>query len=121
MSLNKSFLALVASALLLASCGQTHKAKSSVKEFMNEQMQLQGYDVLAWSKLDSTFRVTDSALIRMHNQAVQRHVVKAGTKYAPRTNKLFLLTVRYKLEGDTLMNTFYLDDNATGIVGVKKD
>lgn len=121
MRLTKTFLTLLATALLFASCGQSHTAKSSVKVFIKEQMHLEGYDVLAWSKLDSTFRVTDSALVKMHTLAEQQHTVKPGTKYAPRTNKLFLITVRYKLNEDTLMSTFYLDDTASGVVGVKKD
>lgn len=118
MSLKKTFAFLVLS-VLLAACGPTHTAKNNVKKFMTEQMQLDDYDVLAWSDVDSTFRVSDSALVKMHDIASQRKVVKAGTQYAPRTKKLLLLSVRYRLNNDTLMNTFYLDENMTGIVGVK--
>lgn len=106
---------------VFASCGQTHDAKSHVKRFMTEQMGLEDYDVIAWSNIDSTHHVKDSMLLVMQRKAEQDKVVKPGTKYQPRTDKLNLVTVRYKVGNDTLMCTFYLDDKLSGIVGVKRD
>lgn len=106
-------------ALLLFSCGEGYNAKSHVKQFMNEEMNLKDYDIIAWSDMDSTFRVSDSMLHVMHLSAVKDKKVRRQTQYVPRTSKLNLISVRYKLGNDTLMNTFYLDDKLTGIVGVK--
>lgn len=99
--------------------GQTHGAKGYVKQFMDKEMNLKDYDIIAWSNVDSTYHVSDSMLHVMHVSAVKDKKVKRQTQYIPRTSKLNLISVRYKLGNDTLMNTFYLDDKLTGIVGVK--
>lgn len=107
--------------VLFASCGESYDAKSHIKKFMNEQMELSDYDVIAWSNIDSTSHLKDSMLQVMHANALKDKIVKRGTIYQPRTAKLNLMTVRYKVGKDTLMSTFYLDDKLTGIVGVKSD
>ena len=107
--------------VLFASCGEGYDAKGHVKKFMTEQMGLDDYDVIAWSNIDSTHHVKDSILQVMHSTAEKNKIVKKGTTYQPRTEKLNLITVRYKVDKDTLTSTFYLDDKLTGIVGVKKD
>lgn len=84
-------------------------------------MGLNDYDVIAWSNIDSTSHVKDSMLQVMHQNALKDRVVKKGTVYQPRTAKLNLITLRYKVGNDTLMTTFYLDDKLSGIVGVKND
>lgn len=117
--MRKSLYILAFAAVLFASCGKGYDTKSHVKQFISENMYLDGYDVLAWSNVESTFHVSDSALYAMRQLAVKNHIVKAGTKYSPRTEKLNMISIRYKLKDDTLMNTFYLDDKLTGIVGVK--
>lgn len=111
----------MASAVFLASCGNSHNAKTSVEAFMKSEMGIEDYDVLAWSNIDSTFHLTDSMLTAMRNAAVKGKVVKSNTAYAKRTAKLNLITVKYVAGKDTLMNTFYLDDKLQGVVGVKKD
>lgn len=104
---------------LLVSCGGGYNAKGHVKQFMNDEMNLKDYDIIAWSDLDSTFHVSDSMLHVMHLSAVKDKKVRSQTQYVPRTSKLNLISVRYRLGKDTLMNTFYLDDKLSGIVGVK--
>lgn len=101
--------------------GQSHGAKGHVKAFMKESMGLDDYDVLAWSNVDSTFRVTDSMLTVMHAKAAKEKIVRPNASYAKRTDKLNLITIKYVSGKDTLMNTFYLDDKLQGVVGVKKD
>ena len=106
---------------IVASCGKGHDAKGHVKKFMTEQMGLDDYDVIAWSNIDSTSHVKDSMLQVMHQTSLKDKLVKKGTTYQPRTEKLNLITVRYKIDNDTLTSTFYLDDKLSGIVGVKGD
>lgn len=122
MRIVKIISALFALALLvLASCGQGHDAKSRVKAFMKKEMTISDFDVLAWSKVDSTFRVTDSMLVVMREAASASGLVKGNPAYVLKTNKLNRITLTYVSGVDTLVNTFYLDDNLQGIVGVKRD
>lgn len=109
------------SAILFASCGQSHSAKGRVEEFMKNGMGLTDYNVIAWSNIDSTFRVTDSMLTVMRQNAVKDKLVKGSQAYVNRTNKLNMITVTYSVGKDTLQSTFYLDDKLQGVVGVKKD
>ena len=95
----------------VSSCGEAHTAKSHAKEFMEGQMAQAGVDYITWSELDSTKHLTDSAL--------QVMLVKPGATYQQPTAKLNFISLRYAIDKDTLMATFYLDDKLTGIVGVK--
>lgn len=116
-----SSLLIIASAAILASCGKSHNAKASVEAFMKSEMGIEDFDALAWSNIDSTFHLTDSMLTAMRKAAVKEKVVKGNPSYAKRTDKLNLITVKYVVGKDTLMNTFYLDDKLQGVVGVKND
>lgn len=106
---------LVLPALLLAGCGQRHKAQSKVEDFMKEQMGISHYDVVSWSPLDSTFFLSDSMVNVMR--------IKAPTKdkkaYVKATPKVHFITLKYAVKKDTLSQTFYLDEPLSGIVAVK--
>lgn len=106
--------------LTLTSCGEAHRAKGHVEQFMKGPMSLEQADRIAWSDLDSTHHLTDSMLQVMRRTAEQTQLVKPGTAYQPRTAKLRMLTLKYAVGKDTLMATFYLDDQLAGIVGVKR-
>lgn len=106
---------------ILLSCGETHTVKNHVKAFMEKEMGLKDYDVIAWSNVDSAFHVTDSMLTEMRRNAVKEKLVNGNPKYAKPTGKLNIITVKYAVGKDTLMNTFYLDDKLQGVVSVKKD
>ncbi len=113
------FTLFIISLMVLAACGEDHQVKSHVKQFMSEQMLLPDYDIISWSDLDSTNHVKDSILQVMHTEAIKGKIVKAGTKYQRRTDKLNMISVKYAVDKDTMTSTFYLDDKLTGIVGVK--
>lgn len=102
-----------------SSCGDSHTAKSCAKEFMEGQMARADVDYITWSPLDSTKHLTDSALQVMRATAKKTRLVKPGTTYQAPTAKLNFISLRYAIDKDTLMATFYLDDKLTGIVGVK--
>lgn len=109
--------AVVAAAALLVGCGQTHDAKTKVREFMDTQMQLADYDIVEWGRADSTFFVSDSMVQVMRANAAGK--VKA--QYAKPTPKLLYIYVRYTSgDNDTVKQTFYLDDKMTGIVAYKQ-
>lgn len=65
-----STLLIIACVVLFASCGEGHHAKRLVENFMKDDMGVADYSVVSWTKLDSTFRVNDSVLTSMHQQAL---------------------------------------------------
>lgn len=109
----------LATMVTVSSCGDGHAAKSHAKEFMEGQMTQASIDYIAWSSIDSTKHLTDAALQAMRTTAVKSKLVKPGATYQQPTAKLNFISVRYAIDKDTLMATFYLDDKLTGIVGVK--
>ncbi len=52
--------AVACAALLLMGCGQDREARGMVEDFMKSGLQLTDYDVVEWSRVDSTFFVSDS-------------------------------------------------------------
>ena len=68
-ALKTTLLPLVALGFLLAGCGERHEARSLAQDFMEEHMPMQDYEVVRWSRLDSTFFVTPVALKAMHAEA----------------------------------------------------
>lgn len=109
----------LATTMAVSSCGDGHTAKSHAQAFLEGQMTQADVDYITWSKLDSTKHLTDSALQAMRATAEKSKLVKPGTTYQQPTAKLNLISLRYAVDKDTLMATFYLDDKLTGIVGVK--
>lgn len=113
---------LILALALLASCGDEQRAKGLVKDFMKNDMGVADYDVVSWSKLDSTFRVNDSTLSVMRRKAIKDKLVREKSAYTAATAKLLRISLKYVVnEHDTLLNTFYLDDKLTGIAGVKQN
>lgn len=87
-----------------------------VEDFMKSGLGLTDYDVVEWSRVDSTFFVSDSVLQAMRSQAATQ---VRGVSYVKATPKLLYLHVRYVQGNDTLRKTFYFDDTMSGIVGFK--
>ena len=65
-TLKTTLLPLMALPFLFAGCGERHEARSLAQDFMEEHMPMQDYEVVRWSRLDSTFFVTPVALKAMH-------------------------------------------------------
>ena len=89
----------------LSSCGDSHTAKSHVREFVKDQMGQPDVDYM------QVMRAT----------AASKRMVKKDATYTKPTPKLNIISLRYAIDKDTLMATFYLDDKLTGIVGVKSN
>ena len=107
---------------LLAACSDGQRAKGMVKDFMKNDMGVTDYDIITWSALDSTFRISDSTLNAMHERAVTDKLVKQQPAYAKASGKLLRISLKYTVnDKDTLQATFYLDDKMTGIAGVKQN
>lgn len=116
-----STLLIIACVVLFASCGEGHHAKRLVENFMKDDMGVADYSVVSWTKLDSTFRVNDSVLTSMHQQALSEKLVRQQPHYAQPTTKPLRISLKYAVDKDTLTNTFYLDEKLQGVVGVKRN
>lgn len=73
--------------VLFASCGEGHHAKRLVENFMKDDMGVADYSVVSWTKLDSTFRVNDSVLTSMHQQALSEKPGPATASLCATYNK----------------------------------
>lgn len=111
--------------LLLASCGQQHKAKSLVKDFVGENAR-QEIDISSFSDLDSTRVITDSLIISLRDKARQDPLFKSApladfSGSGQRRQTLLYIRMRYQEPGDTIeaSRTFYFDRDLTGIIAFK--
>lgn len=116
-----AFLALALSATLFVGCGQNGKSHAVIEEFMEDSMTLDDYDIVGWGNLGTTHFVSDSALDMMRAQAAASGLVKKEVSYTPRTGILNFIQVKYATGKDTIRQTFYLDEQLTGVVGFKNN
>ncbi len=118
----KHILTAIIAATILIGCGQEHKAKSLVTSFLDNNLKDNSYSIEDYSKLDSTFYVTDSMI-----NVMRGNVGNIGTfkqiKYSDKgnTNKLLFIHVKYKHKGKSWKQTFYMDDNLNQIISLKND
>ena len=88
----------IALSVLLSACGQGYKTHKIVENFLEQQMKVAEYNVIEWGK---------------------RFI-----SYQEATNKLNYITVKY-VKGttaqDTVSQTFYLNDELTGVVAFKNN
>lgn len=106
--------------LLVTSCGQQHTAEGLVSDFI-ETNALHPEKMIEreFQRLDSTRFVNDSAISVM--QAKENDLFKSDISYEVATagQMLYYLRVKYVYEGDTIRNTFYLDEQLEHVVSFK--
>ncbi len=101
--------------LLFVSCGEQQEAKSSVKDFVENQLH-QEVDYLEFSDVDSTRAISDSLIEAMRSRG------EKNIQYQKRTGKKLLhIRAQYLLDDDTLSATFYLEPEELGVVAYKKN
>ena len=101
--------------LLFASCGRQQQAKSSVKDFVENQLN-RDVSYLDFSSVDSTRAITDSLIQVLRSRAGQ------GIQYQDPSGKTLLhIRTHYLLDDDTLSATFYLDPATLGVVAYKEN
>lgn len=105
--------------LLFASCGQQYKAESTVKDFIEKNIetanQISGRD---FADLGKTRHLNDSLIGVMRQNGAQGF--KKGITYpAIPQGDLYYLRMRYISGSDTLQNTFYLNEELTEVVAFK--
>ena len=101
--------------LLLASCGQQQRAKSVVKDFVQNEWHAD-VSYLDFASVDSTHALSDSIIQAMRSRAGQ------GIRYQePQGTTLMHIRVQYLKDKDTCSTTFYLDKEMTGVVAFKQN
>jgi len=105
--------------LLSVSCGRQHDAEQTVKAFveanMLEGIQISNHD---FADLGTTRHINDSLIQLMRHRGAELY--KQGITYskAPQ-GEFYYLRMRYVHDGDTLQNTFYLNQELTEVIAFK--
>ena len=109
----------VACMLLFASCGQQYKAEQTAKAFVEENMeQPEKITDRDFADIGTTRHISDSLITVMRQRGAEGF--KKGIKYGEiPQGDLIYLRMQYVKDGDTLSNTFYLDENLASIVAFK--
>ena len=108
--------------MLLAACGQQHKARSIVDDFMDENMSGQSaIHAVDYAKLDSTRLIGDSLIQAMRKAAEKNKLFRHPITYAEGnpTPLLFITRVDYKVGDKECQDTYYLDADLTRVVAFK--
>lgn len=112
-----AFLTLI---LLVTSCGKQASAEDIVNDFI-ETNALHPEKIVQreFQRLDSTKFINDSVVMVMQLNGCELY--KADIDYKVKTSgrMLYFLRLKYVYEGDTLRNTFYLDEQLENVVSFK--
>ena len=106
--------------LLFASCGRQNSAEQTVKAFVEANMENSGNDISSrdFADLGITRLISDSLIQLMRHRGAP--LFKKGITYTEVPDgELYYLRMSYIHEGDTLQNTFYLNQELTEVVAFK--
>ena len=112
---------MVATLLLIGCDAEKSTAKKLVKDFLKENLVNNDFKVMSFSALDSTKHITDSVFKVMRAEAAQDKAFKKDIQFAEglKTKKLYYIRIKYRLDNDTCLQTFYLDDQLTRVVSFR--
>ena len=112
---------MVATLLLIGCDAEKSTAKKLGKDFLKENLVNNDFKVMSFSALDSTKHITDSVFKVMRAEAAQDKAFKKDIQFAegPKTKKLYYIRIKYRLDNDTCLQTFYLDDQLTRVVSFR--
>jgi hypothetical protein len=105
---------------LFVSCGQKHKAVNVVEDFIEQYAQYPDeMKEREFEHFDSTKVISDSLVLAMQQRG--NELYKSPIPYPVRTSGRMLYHIRmsYVYKGDTLWQTFYLDETLEHVVAVK--
>ena len=109
-----NIIGIVACLLLFASCGQQYKAEQTAKAFIEENMeQPEQITDRDFADIGTTRHISDSLITVMRQRGAE------GFKKNIPQGDLIYLRMQYVKDGDTLSNTFYLDEELASIVAFK--
>ncbi len=110
---------MLAALLLASSCESDSGERAVVRQFMEEQTTMNSPEVVSWSQRKTTCRVTPTVMQSMRDRATRDKLVKAGVNYASQSDTLVYFQVKVVADGDTLSQTYYLNEKEKGVVGFK--
>jgi len=106
--------------LLFASCGQQKEAEQLIEEFIDlNALTPAKIENRTFQKMDSTKNISDSLVIAMQERS--HELFKESIEYPIKTSgrMLYFIRMNYTYEGDTLSQTFYIDESFKDIVAFK--
>ena len=123
--MKKTLVASVALVVAMAFTGcnrEKSKAESMVKDFLKENLVENDFKVMDFSRLDSTTFVSDSLFQLMREKGAKDSRFKQPLDFsdAAKTKKLLFIRVKYRIEKDTILQTFYFDDELSRVVSFKE-
>ena len=106
--------------LLFASCGRQHSAEQTVKAFVEANMENGGKDISHrdFADLGTTRLIQDSIIELMRQRGAQLFKSSISYPEVPQ-GELYYLRMSYVHDGDTLQNTFSLNQDLTEVVAFK--
>ena len=116
---SRAYIIIGVTLLLFASCGQQYHAEKTVEAFVEANMeQPDKITNRDYADLGTTRHINDSVISIMRQRGAQGF--KKDITYGQMPDgDLFYLRMRYVPEGDTLQNTFYLNQELTEVVAFK--
>lgn len=105
--------------LLLASCGKQYTAEQTVKDFVAENMK-DGVETkrLGFGDLGTSRHIKDSLVAQMRKNGSE--LFKSNIPYGKvPAGDVYYLRMKYLHKGDTLQNTFYLDQELKEVIAFK--
>lgn len=123
--MKKTLVAIVALVVAMAFTGcnrEKSKAESMVKDFLKENLVENDFKVMDFSRLDSTTFVSDSLFQLMREKGAKDSRFKQPLDFSDdaKTKKLLFIRVKYRIEKDTFLQTFYFDDELSRVVSFKE-
>lgn len=119
----KTAIVALAVAMAFTNCNrEKSRAQTLVKDFLKENLVENDFKVMDFSKLDSTTFVSDSMAHIMRAKMANNKLFKPEMRFpkGPKTKKLYFIRVKYRIEKDTILQTFYFDDELSRVVSFKE-
>ena len=116
--------AMLVAVMAFSSCDKEKSAaKELVKEFLKENLVSEDHKVLYCYDLSTTKFVTDSMCQEMRAKMASNKRFKPNMRYAegPASKNLHFIRVKYRVDKDTVYQTFYLDEQQTRVVAFKEN
>ncbi len=116
--------AMLVAVMTFSSCDKEKSAaKELVKEFLKENLVSEDHKVLYCYDLSTTKFVTDSMCQEMRAKMASNKRFKPNMHYAegPASKNLHFIRVKYRVDKDTIYQTFYLDEQQTRVVAFKEN
>ncbi len=116
--------AMLVAVMAFSSCDKEKStAQKLVKDFLEENLVSEDFKVMYCYDLSTTRFVTDSMCQAMRAKMAGNKFFKPNIHYAegPMSKNLHFMRVKYRIDKDTIFQTFYLDEQQTRIVAFKEN